>query len=94
MMCVYLILDIYLIPIPKTSQGKKKNHYRPVSLMNIVAKFFKRIVTNKIWQHIRIIHCDQVEFIYLQRMQGWFTISELMNIIGSVARHVQLFVTP
>lgn len=82
MMCVYLILGY--IPDTNTkdiTREKKKNHYRPVSLMNIVAKFFKRIVTNKIWQHIRIIHCDQVEFIYLQRMQGWFTISELMNII-------------
>ena len=94
-MYVYLILDIYLMPIPdKDITREKKNYYRPVSLMNIVAKFFKRIVTNKIRQHIRIIHCDQVEFIYLQRMQGWFTVSEFMNIISSVARHVQLFVTP
>ena len=53
--------------------------------MTMDAKIFNKILTNEIQQHIkRIIHCDQVEFIHVQEMQGWFTISKFMNVIHHI----------
>ena len=86
-MYVYLIYTWFQYQT-KTSQGEKTTTTTTTLQTSISyeyrCKILQRIVTNKIRQHIRrIIHYDQVEFIYLQRMQGWFTISEFMNIISS-----------
>jgi hypothetical protein len=70
-----------LILIPKPDKDTfNKGNYQQISLMNIEAKIFNKIMANQIQQHIRkIIQHDQVGFI--PRMQGWFNICKSINVI-------------
>jgi hypothetical protein len=50
--------SITVIPKPKKGTSKKEKH-KPISLMNIHAKIFNKIMVNKIQQHIgKTIHHD------------------------------------
>jgi hypothetical protein len=75
----FYVASITLILKLDKDTSKKENN-RPISLMNINAKIFNKIMTNLIQQHIRkIIHHDQVSFI--PAVQGWFNTHKSKNVI-------------
>ena len=64
--------SFYEATIPDKDTTKKKKNYRPVSLMNIDAKIFNKILK-------RVIHHSELRCI--PGMQGWFNIHKSIHVI-------------
>ena len=73
---------ITLIPKPD-KENTKKEHHRPISLMNIDVRILNKIFVNRIQQHTKkLIHHDQVGF--FPGMQGFFSIHKSINVIHHI----------
>ena len=60
----------------------KRESYRAISMINIDAKFYHKILENQIQEHIKmIIHHDHHEVGFILETQGWFNIQKSINAI-------------
>ena len=54
---------IFTLIVKPHKDTTKKENFRTISLLDINAKILNNILTNRIQEHIKNIHHDQVDFI-------------------------------
>jgi hypothetical protein len=77
---VFIYRYVSLVPIPKKSSAEEVSNYRPISLLSLVSKVFKRCVYNQLVSHIS----TQLHHLQFGFLRGKSTTSQLLHVLHDI----------